>query len=974
TRDLTFRMAAGLVDYLNDLGISDCYSSPILRARPGSTHGYDICDHSRLNPELGTDADFDELARRLRDRDMGLIVDIVPNHMSIDAPCNAWWMDVLENGPGSAYACYFDISWDPVKPELENKVLLPILEDQYGIVLESGKLHLAYRDGSFYLNYHERELPVAPRTYRSILEPALERLARVLPSDHPERVELESILTALGYLPPRTETDPERLAERSRESGVIKRRIGALYGQSGEFRRALDGTLADLNGRPGEARSFDRLDAIVGAQPYRPAFWRVAAEEINYRRFFDINDMSAIRVELPEVFAATHDLILSLLAKGKLTGARVDHPDGLWNPTDYFSKLQREYVVRVLEEKGQRVEGLDAAVQAWIERELHAGAGENSPAPCPPLYAIAEKILSEKEPLPREWAVYGTTGYDFLNTVNSIFINSENEKAFNRIYRAFGGQAGTYGEIVYEAKRAVMRGALAGEVNSLAHDLERVAEKNRHYRDFTLNNLRLAIREVIAALGIYRTYIDVEQRMISERDRTFLSAAVDRARRRNPATAASLFAFIGDTLLLRNWDDFAEADRARVAFFIMRFQQMTGPIMAKGVEDTAFYIYNRLVSLNEVGGSPSVFGLPPAALHRHNAERLQSWPHSMLASSTHDTKRSEDVRARLDVLSEMPDEWRQAVQRWHRLNQGKKRSVDDELAPDMNEEYLFYQALVGTWPVEPSADRAAYRERILAYMLKAAKEAKVHTSWVNPDAEYDDAIRHFVEKVLADRRRDPFRDSVAAFSNRVAFFGRFNSLSQTLLKLASPGVPDIYQGTELYEFSLVDPDNRRAVDYALRARLLAELKARSKNDAERIALAQELAQDNVGRAKLYVIERALNLRRQHPTLFAEGDYRPLEARGEKQAHVFAFARRQTDREILVVVPRLIYGLLEGKQELPVGSPTWRDTRLVLTPDFGETYRDIFTGHVYNAEREDGVRGLPVAGILQHFPVALLERV
>ncbi|MGE5141035.1 MAG: malto-oligosyltrehalose synthase, partial [Rudaea sp.] len=749
----TFRDAEALVAYLDDLGIGSCYASPLLRTPPGSSNGYDICDHSQFDPRLGTDQDFEAFSRSLRDRHMGLVVDIVPNHMGIGDPCNAWWMDVLENGPSSTYADYFDITWDPVKPELENKVLLPILEDQYGNVLESGKLRLAYEDGSLLLNYHQRVLPLAPRTYSLVLTSALDWLVSQLgiddpaASDNPALLELQSILTALGYLPPRTEQDPSRIAERNRERQVIKRRIAGLYETSPDFRRALDETIAAFNGTPGQPRSFDRLDALVEAQAYRPAFWRVAAEEINYRRFFDINDMAAIRVELPEVFAAAHDLYLRLLAAGRITGARVDHPDGLWNPAEYFHKLQCEYVVRAVQEQQPELDRqeLEHVIERRLDEILAARAVPGSPSPPLPLYVVAEKILSETEPLPRGWAVYGTTGYDFMNAVNGIYVDGDNEKAFNKIYSHFVGHSVSYPEVVYAAKRGIMRGSLSSEINSLAHQLERLAEKNRHYRDFTLDSITIALREVIAGLGIYRTYVDVERRAVSRRDETYLTAAVDKARRRNPAIPGSIFDFVRDTLLLRNFDDFPEPDRPAVAHFIMRFQQMTSPVMAKGVEDTAFYIYDRLVSLNEVGGNPAQFGLPLAAFHRHNSEIRRDWPHTLLATSTHDTKRSEDVRARINVLSEMPDEWRKNLARWRRINQAKKMMVDGEPAPDHDDEYLLYQTLLGAFPVGTSrAEFADFRERIASYMQKASKEAKVHTSWVSPNAGYDEAIRNFV--------------------------------------------------------------------------------------------------------------------------------------------------------------------------------------------------------------------------------------
>jgi (1->4)-alpha-D-glucan 1-alpha-D-glucosylmutase len=968
----TFRDARDLVPYLYALGVSDCYVSPVLQARAGSSHGYDICDHSRLNPDLGGEEEFDAFADALGEHGMGLILDAVPNHMGIGDAANAWWTDVLENGPGSVYAPFFDIDWHPVNPDLDGKVLLPLLEDQYGRVLEAGKIRLAYDRGEFFLLYHQVRLPVAPCTYPVILERLLPGLAAALGEGHEHVRELRSILTALGYLPPRTELAPERVAERAREKEVVKRRLAALCAAGAEVRAAVEACVGAFNGTPEDPRSFDALDRLVEMQAYRPAFWRVAAEEINYRRFFDINELAAIRMESPEVFRPAHELLLRLLARGKATGLRIDHPDGLWNPASYFRRVQESYALAHVRERLPAGRADDALAREVAE----AVAVEAGGAPPRPLYLVAEKILSEGEGLPQDWAVDGTTGYDFLNAVNGLFVDAEGRDAFDRVYQQFARPPAEFAQVVSSAKKMVMLVSMASEVNALGHQLDRIAERNRRYRDFTLNSLTFALREVIACLRVYRTYITGPE-AVSPRDRLVIEEAVEEAKRRNPRTAEAVFDFVRDTLLLANVGDFSEADRPRLVEWAMKFQQMTGPVMAKSVEDTVFYTYNRLVSLNEVGGAPDRYGVSPAAFHRQNAERLARWPHSLLTTSTHDTKRSEDVRARLNALSEMAGEWQAALARWGRLNAAKKTVVEDQPAPDHNDEYLLYQTLLGAWPVGPplaGGALAEFRERIAAYMQKATKEAKVHTSWVNPNEEYDDAVRQFVHRLLPEAADDPFLADLLPLQRRVAFFGYFNALAQVLLKLTCPGVPDLYQGTELWDFSLVDPDNRRPVDNDLRRRLLAQLQARvgeAGHDLRPLA-AELLAGLPDGRIKAYLIYRALHFRAAHEELFARGGYLPLEATGSRREHVCAFARSLGDQVVLVVVPRLVVGLAGGDERAPVGPGVWEETLLVLPPGMaGWSYRNLYTGEVLTPGTEDGTPSLPLAAVLACFPVALL---
>jgi len=953
-RSFKFSDAKAIVPYLDDLGISDCYASPVLKIPADSDNGYDVCDHSQLNPVLGSEDEFETFTSILSEHGLGLILDIVPNHMGIGAACNAWWMDVLENGPSSSYASYFDIDWHPVNPQLENKVLLPILEDQYGNVLEEGKLRLAYEDGAFFIHYYDTKLPVGPRTYSSILGHRLDELAETLGKDNESLQELQSILTAISYLPLGTEADPEKLEERKREKEIIKRRIASLLQGSAQVRGAIDTALREFNGTVGDPQSFDLLDRLIEVQPYRLAFWRVAGEEINYRRFFDIDELAAIRVELPEVFQATHQLILRFLAEGKATGLRVDHPDGLWDPAAYFRQLQQNYA-------SQRTRAIhDATLNP-----------NRTQAPPWPLYVAAEKILSKGESLPEDWAVYGTTGYDFLNNVNGIFVEPANRDAVDKIYRDFIGRKIDFLNLINSTKKMIMLISLASEINSLSHQLDRISERNRHYRDFTLNSLTFAIREVIACLSVYRTYNNATTGAVSERDQKYIAAAVEEAKKRNPRTARALFDFIQDTLLLRNLNHFRAEDRRQVIDFVMELQQLTGPVMAKAVEDTAFYAYNRLISLNEVGGDPEQFGLSLEAFHRQNADRQRHWPHSMLTTSTHDTKRSEDVRARINVLSEIPPEWGTALERWSRINADKKSGVDGELAPDRNDEYLFYQTLIGAWPAESCTAKefADFRERMAAYVQKAIKEAKVHTSWVNPNEAYDHAVSKFVKEVLVADPKNSFLSDFMCFHRRVAYAGMLNSVAQTLLKIASPGAPDFYQGTELWDFSLVDPDNRRPVDFGKRMKLLEELKRREKED--RPSLIQNLLTQWVdGKIKLYVTYKGLGFRRSHRSLFEAGNYIPIDAFDGTRDHICAFVRRKGKAWALVAVPRLITKLLRGERP-PLGEETWGSSALVLPEDAPECWLNILTGEELKVIPSEQRKLLPLASVLQSFPLALL---
>lgn len=969
-RTFTFADAARLVPYLHALGVSDCYTSPYFKACPGSPHGYDVIDHSVLNPEVGSEEDYAAFTQELQQRDMGQLVDVVPNHMGIARSLNPWWVDVLENGPSSLYASCFDIDWAPVKANLANKVLLPILGDQYGRVLENQELILSYEDGAFALYYYDHRLPIAPRPSIAILAHRLGDLQRALGVEHPDVLEFQSIITALTHLPLRTETDRGKVLERSREKEIIKRRLASLTASSAVIRAFIEENVRFFNGVKGDRRSFDPLDSLLADQAYRLAYWRVAAEEINYRRFFDVNELAAIRTEDPTVFAATHQLVLRLLAAGIVTGLRIDHVDGLYDPAGYLRRLQQAAAIAFQEGVPPEPPSPLSRVDQLVARLQLESASLPSELSC---YTVVEKILETHEPLPEHWLVHGTTGYDFLRVLNGIFVDQENERRLTDIYARFTGRREAFADLVYQSKKLIMQVALSSEINVLAHQLDRLSETDRHSRDFTLNSLTHALREIIACFPVYRTYVDATG--VTERDRGIIETAVARAKRRNPATDASVFNFVRDILLLRSPDDASVEVRNAQRAFVMKFQQYTSPVMAKGMEDTAFYIYNRLVSLNEVGGAPEHFGSSLAAFHAHNQERLRRWPHTLLATSTHDTKRSEDVRARINVLSEIPDEWRAALRRWSKQNKKKKPIVDGQPVPDRNEEYLFYQTLLGVWPLTPmnADEHGVFTRRIQEYMRKATKEAKVNTSWINPNQAYDEALWSFVHAVLADR---VFLEEFRELSGKVAQCGMYNSLAQTLLKLTAPGVPDLYQGTELWDFSLVDPDNRRPVDYDQRRRLLDALQERLREGEQALlALARELLASRAdGRIKLYVTHQALMCRRAHPHLFRAGDYQPLTVSGPKHRHVCAFARRLGQEELLIVVPRFFTQLLPELLAPPPGPTIWSETWLILPSSAaGGRYYNLFTGEsVAVVPREKGV-ALALGQVFANFPVALLKR-
>jgi (1->4)-alpha-D-glucan 1-alpha-D-glucosylmutase len=967
-QNFTFAQAANLVPYLSSLGISHCYASPLLTARPGSLHGYDITNHKQLNHEIGSREDFDHLTRTLKDHGMGLIVDIVPNHMGAGKD-NPWWMDVLENGPSSVYADYFDIDWHPLTENMENKILLPILGDAYGRILENGELKLRFdaATGRLWLDYYEHAVPINPLSYPTILGYRLEVLESRLGNNNSPLFEYQSILASMENLPVENDGDLSRKEARAREKMIALERLTRLGKQTPEIQAFIEENVYDFQCRAEDPTTLTRLHRLLEQQSYRLANWRVASDEINYRRFFDINDLVALRVEDPRVFNDTHDLIMELVENGQIDGLRIDHPDGLYDPAGYFQQLQQEVARRL---------------------NLPESPTWKLGSPDLPFYVVIEKILAPFERLPEEWTIHGTTGYEFANAVNGLFVHQESEREFTRLYEKLLGRRIPFEDLVYQCKKLIMKTTLNSELGVLSNQLNRISKKHWSFRDFTLHNLRTAIMEVVACFPVYRTYVTPDR--VSKKDREYIEWAIRAAKRRSQAEDTSIFDFINRVLLNEDLSlsklntvsgeedgSMQELFRQSIIRFAMKFQQYTGPVMAKGLEDTSFYRYNRLASLNEVGGEPRQFGLSVITFHHQNAERQQRVPHTLLTTSTHDTKRSEDVRARLSVLSEMSDEWHRHVAAWRRTHRNLRKTLDDgEHAPDLDMEYLFYQALLGIWPFTHPDDETLSHlsERLDAYMLKASREAKSHTSWINPNQAYEDALSYFVRSVVQKPSR-LFLDDFLPFHKIVSRYGLFNSLAQTMLKLTCPGVPDIYQGMEMWDFSLVDPDNRRPVDYHLRGETLHQMQqvTDTANQQEFEQLLTELTANMTnGHIKSYLINIVLNFRKRHPNLFSHGAYIPLEVSGIHAEHVVAFARKWEDQIAVVAVPRLLYTLGLRKNELPYGKRVWRDTVILLPASLRHqsSFYNLLT-HTLIERKNAELSEIPISELLNSFPVALI---
>jgi (1->4)-alpha-D-glucan 1-alpha-D-glucosylmutase len=929
-----FLEARSLLPYLKKLGITTLYSSPLFQARRGSLHGYSVTNPLELNPELGSKAGFDHLVHKLKGQGMELLLDVVPNHMAM-SPSNPWWMDVLENGVRSPYAVFFDIDWTPSKGTLHNRVLLPILGKSFGQALEDQDLKLSLKEDGFRINFHDYHFPLDPNTYGEILTYRLPELEKELGEGHPAVLGLQGLITTIEHLPPRTVTSAAKYKERLRKKDELQKRLWLLYQGSPEIKEFLDTNISLLNGRRGDPVSFELLDTLLARQAYRLAFWKVTLDIINYRRFFSINELIGIRVEDPRVFEATHALLFKLVSESKVNGIRVDHIDGLYDPLEYLLRLKERLTPK-----------------------------DRSAVDFPGFPIYVEKILSRTEPLPQDWPVCGTTGYDFVNMVNGIFVDEDGHRELASLYVRITGIRDSFVDLVYEKKKLVIETLFGGEMESLGRELNILAEQDRHGQDIAHRALVRALEEVTACLPIYRTYIRAYE--VPARERYYLESSIAAATRRNPEPGEAAYDFLRRVLLLEFLPSFAAEKQESWLRFVRRWQQYTGAIMAKGMEDTALYVYNCLTSLNEVGSETQPVLV--SEFHAFNTDRQTNWPRTLNATSTHDTKHSEDVRQRLNVLSEMPSEWEECLSRWRNFNQGHLHRVGTKPVPDPNEEILLYQTMVGFWPLsEP--EQASVRNRLKAFAVKAAREAKIYTRWIAPNSDHEEALSAFVDAILEPVPDNHFLENFQQFQEQVAYFGFLNSLSQVVLKVASPGIPDFYQGTEIWDFSLVDPDNRRPVDYQKRIAMLKELKQKETRSTG-LPLRELLSRWQDGAIKLFVTYKALNFRRMHPELFLEGDYLPLETRGKSNRHVVAFARRRGENWVLAVVPRLCSQLTPSGTP-PLGPDLWGEEILPLPPEAPEIWENVFTRATLKVLPDRSNLALSMAEIFRDLPVAQL---
>ena len=920
TPDFGFNQAKDLTDYLDQLGISDVYASPIFKARKGSQHGYDVVDPTQINPELGGRDEFDALVEQLEERGICWLQDIVPNHMAYDGQ-NEYLMDVLEHGEHSQYVDYFDIEWEHSYEDIQGKVLAPMLGDFYDRCLERGEIQLSYGPDGLKVNYYALQFPVRVESYAPFLSHERSWLRRQMGSQDPDYIKLMGILTTIQ------ETFPSLMdQQRKGQAAFVKQMLWELYESNREIKAFIDQNIEAYNGQPGKPKSFNLLDRLLLDQFYRLSFWKVGAEELNYRRFFTVNELICLKVDNPKVFDQTHSLIRELVEGGQICGLRIDHIDGLYDPLGYLERL---------EEKTGGV------------------------------YTVIEKILESDERLPDHWPTQGTSGYEFLNYANRLFCQGQNQSHFTQFYKRFSGVRDGYEKLFLEKKKLIADTNLVGDIDNLARFLKKVASQYRYGRDLTANGLKTAIREVLVCFPIYCTYIN--QRGISQTDLKYIREAIERARKRIPQLRNEL-ELIERFLLLEYEESLPSEERSQWLHFVMRLQQFTGPLMAKGIEDTLFYVYNRFIGLNEVGGAPDKFGISLKEFHAYNKHQQEHWPHTLNATSTHDTKRSEDVRARLAVISEIPEEWEKQVKAWSKLNSKKKKKISNYAVPDENDEYFLYQTLVGALPFD-SQELPDFKNRVKDYVVKAVREAKVHTAWLRPDEDYEAGYVDFVETLLTPDKSNVFLDKLQHFQHRVAEYGIYNSLSQLLVKLTAPGIPDFYQGTELWDFSLVDPDNRRPVDYAKRAEALTDIAKKWDKDAE--SLLKDLLQHRIaGRIKLFLTVRGLAARNYFRNVFRSGDYRPLTATGQHADHVIAYARHKGEHTLVILVPRFLTTLvqleLSQPDVVPCGTDVWADTAITLPGGDQANWKNWFTNQSVELSAS------PLVGELcSQFPVALL---
>jgi len=905
--DFTFNSAIKIFNYLYKLGVPDIYVSPIWHARNGSLHGYDVVEPSELNPELGAPEDFVNFKNEIKKFGFGWLQDIVPNHMAYNSE-NQMLTDLLENGKNSRYYNFFDIDWNHPHASVRNRILAPFLGKLYQECLETGEIKLKYDIKGFSINYYNNRLPVKMDTYAEILSYGLNSLVGILGRQNPDIIKYLGIVYFLRALP-----SAEEIEERYYQIMFVKEILWELYNRNDTIKESIDKTLNALNGTPGNPSSFDHLDNILRDQNFRLCFWKVAAEEINYRRFFNINELISLKMEDENVFKRTHSLIIDLIKDGTFTGLRIDHVDGLYNPAAYLKRLREE--------------------------------GEE-------LCLLVEKILARNEILPENWPVEGTTGYDFLNYVNSLYVKKKNVKAFTSIYQRFIKNLLHNHDVAHEKKRLIIRARMAGEVEKLAYLIESISSGDRAGIDITMLGLKAALEEILTFFPVYRTYITRND--YSRQDRKYIDYVVEKSRKFNPRYSKEI-EYIGSILKMNFNEHIPEQQQELALDFIMKFQQLTGPLMAKGFEDTALYVYNRFVSLNEVGGEPGQFGRDPEMFHDFIIKRFKQWPYSMNASSTHDTKRGEDVRARLNVLSEIPEEWEEKIILWNNLNHKYKTNVRKKNAPDRNDEYFLYQNILGAFPFDLN-ELPLFKERMKEYIIKAVREAKVHTAWIKPDVEYENAYLSFTENILSNSSE--FLKDFIPFAEKISFYGIYNSLSQMIIKILAPGVPDIYQGSELWNLSLVDPDNRRPVDYELRERMLDKIIS----EKESISIPELMNESASGRIKMFVLYKLLQERKRDPSLYSEGMYKPLYAEGKLNNNIIGFIREHKGKCAIVVTGRFYTEIIN--YGCPYNPEIWMDSKIALPTTAKLT--NLFTGEKLSSDKT-----MNLSSIFSIIPFAVL---
>ncbi len=899
TPEFNFQKAEKIIPYLDELGIDTVYFSPVFEARKGSTHGYDVINSNKINPELGSENDFNYLAQTVKKHKMGWLQDIVPNHMAYSFE-NGLIMDIFENGKNSPFRNFFDINWNHTYDHLKNKIIAPFLGRFYADCLHDGEIKLVYDNRGLSVDYYGNRFPLSLKSYTHLFSHNIEKLKETLGDDRQDDfVKFMGILHFLGSFNLHETEDSFY-----NQIHPAKTMLWEIYKNNPYIKEFMDENLKLFNGIPGYPESFDLLDDLLSRQVYRLTYWKVATEELNYRRFFTVNDLISLRVEDYEVFKYSHETIFNLKEKGILTGFRIDHIDGLFDPEQYLKRLNH-----------------------------HA----------PETYVVIEKILEYSENLKEDWPVCGTTGYDFLNFSNNLFCNRKNEKKLTNAYEKFLGYKIDYDELVTSRKRLISGKHMAGDIDNLALLIKKLSEKDRQGRDITLYGLKRALVEVMTFFPVYRTYINEEK--VSNTDKKYIKFAIRKSISDMPAAYHEL-KFIEKFLLFDIGENLSLKEKQELVEFVMKLQQFTGPLIAKGFEDTFLYIYNRLCSLNEVGANPKIFGIWSEDFHKFISDRYKHFPHTMNTTSTHDTKRAEDVRARINVLSEIPDEWEKNVKKWKKLNSYFKHKSDNFDMPSPNDEYLIYQTLVGTFPFENQNITQEYVEKIKNYTVKAIREAKVYTAWIANDEQYEKSCIDFVEKILNPADNNTFLDEFVIFAQKINFFGMINSLSGVVLKILSPGVPDFYQGTELWDFSLVDPDNRKPVDYELRKKYLDEILYEYKDKKNLVS--KLLKSYKNGKIKLYFTYQLLNYRKKNSDLFNSGEYIPLKVEGKFKNNIIAFARKKDKKYIICVIPRFLTEITEFNT-LPLGK-LWKDTKIVL-PVKSDKWKNILTDEIIKGKNK-----------------------